>query len=352
MSTPTLKWGIIGTGLISSWFVLDLTLDRSDAKAVHKITAVGASSVEKGEKFISEYKLGKPFIGSYDEVYKCEDVDIIYIGLPHVFHKESAIKAMAAGKHVLVEKPACVNAKDFKEMVEAAKKYNVFLMEAMWLRFRPMILELQKLLLEDKELGEVYRLIGDFAMDMGLEKLPSDSRVKNVELGAGALLDIGIYPFTFARALLDPKVGTEHTPFEVKSFQNVRDKIDYASDILLKYESGPQAILSCSVWNKTPDDFLRVDCEKGTVVISGPGSSIPIKYRIEYKEEGKENLVKDFPAFNENGWGFFYEADAVALDIAAGKIQSDIMPWAETVLVLETMDEIRKQGGVIYPQDK
>ncbi|GME73928.1 unnamed protein product [Ambrosiozyma monospora] len=350
---PHLNWGIIGSGQISSWFVSDLQLDRPEARATHNVVAIGASSNAKGSKFIDEQKLPKTtFVGSYDEVYNHPDVDIIYIGLPHVFHKESALKAITAGKHVLVEKPATVNAKDFKVIADAAKAKGVFLMEAMWLRFRPLILELKELLLKKKELGAIHRIIADFSWDMNIDQLPDDSRLKSNKLGAGALLDIGIYPLTFSRVLLDDKIGKEHTPFKVTGVQTIHHDVDYMTTIVLLYVDQKQAVITSSLYNSSQFEYLRVECEKGTVFIGGNMASLPTQYRIEFKDKSKEEVKKSFPALGQYGWGLFYEADAVAIDIAAGRTENALCPLDESILVLETMDEVRRQGGLVYPQDK
>lgn len=198
---PTLRWGIIGTGFISTWFMDDILLERKERKAIHSIQAIGGSSKEKAQSFLKKYtnKLYlDTYVGTYNNVYLHNDVDIVYIRLPHAFHKENALKAMKQGKHVLLGKPACVKAKELKELIVAAKTYNVFFMEGVWLRFRPIILELQQFILKDKILGETYRLFADFSMDMRLDSLPNDSRLKSKSLGTGALLDIGIYSITYA----------------------------------------------------------------------------------------------------------------------------------------------------------
>ncbi|CUM49225.1 unnamed protein product [Debaryomyces tyrocola] len=352
-SIPTLRWGIIGTGFISTWFVDDILLERKDRKANHVIQAIGASSKEKGQSFLAKYnkKLNKgTYIGTYNDIYSHNEVDIVYIGLPHVFHKESALKAIEQGKHVLLEKPAGVNAEELKELVLAAKWHNVFLMEGVWLRFRPIILELQQLILKDKILGEIYRLFSDFSMDMKLDSLSDNSRLKSNSLGAGALLDIGIYSLTYARLFLDNQLGENHTPFEVKCFQTVKNGIDYMTSAIISYSNGKQAIITNSVYNQTPETFFRLEGELGCLLISGSGS-IPTSYKIEFKDNEKEPIQKSFPIKGIHGLGFHYEADAIALDIEMGKIENELIPWDESILVLETMDDMRKQGGVSYPQD-
>jgi predicted dehydrogenase len=131
---PTLRWGIVGCGWISSWFVSDLCLDRPDATTRHVIQAVGSSSIAKGTKFAADNcPAAKPAIyDSYAAVYNDPDVDIVYVGTPHVLHLQNTLDAIAAGKHVLCEKPIALNTRETKKMMEAAKEKGVFLMEGKW----------------------------------------------------------------------------------------------------------------------------------------------------------------------------------------------------------------------------
>src|ERR1700761_1781610 len=142
---PTLRWGIIATGLISSWFVEDLVLSRSDAKARHIIQAIGSSSLEKGQSFAQKFipHLSPTIYSSYAEVYADPSVDIVYIGTPHAFHARNCLDAIAAGKHVLCEKAFTLTAAEARRVLAAAADRGVFVMEAMWTRFYPLLRSLQ-----------------------------------------------------------------------------------------------------------------------------------------------------------------------------------------------------------------
>ncbi|KAK7207649.1 hypothetical protein BZA70DRAFT_271857 [Myxozyma melibiosi] len=350
-SLPSLRWGIIGTGLIASWFVGDLQKNRPDRKADHIIAAVGASSLEKAKTFAEAKCPGKnpTTYGSYQEVYNDPNVDIIYIATPHAFHKESALAAMDAGKAVLCEKPMTINAKDAKDLAAKAKEKNVFLMEAVWTRFSPLVLKLEDLVHKEKAIGDVSRIFVDFGLDMNLGALPETSRLKNRDLGAGALLDIGIYTLTYGKILLDTGLGKNSKKPNVVSMQSLVGGIDYISTVILQYpETGAQAILTSSVYYKTAPEFLRIEGSLGTITVSGVATSSPKVIKITYKDAEKKDEVLEYP---RDGFGFWYEADAVAVDIAAGKKEDDRMPLDETIYMLELMDSIRKTGGVVYPQD-
>jgi predicted dehydrogenase len=350
---PTLRWGIIATGLISSWFVQDLALDRRNAQAKHVIRAVGSSSVERGRCFVDKClpNAGKGDIhvyGSYDEVYRDPDVDIIYIGTPHAFHKQNCLDAIHAGKHVLCEKPFSLNARDAREVFAAARGKGLFVMEAVWTRFFPLVRRLQELVHREKVIGDVRRVFCDFGIFIDFDSLPPDSRLKSPALGAGTLLDIGIYSLTWGLLMLDPEIGTRaEKPARIVATQNIEHGIDLASSFILQYP-GREAILTSTGAAKTPAQFCRIEGSKGHIIVDGPAASVPASFTIHRAEPGSlpENVE-----FERTGKGFYWEADAVAVDIAAGRTENSIMPWAETIRVLEFLDEVRRQGGAIFPQD-
>ncbi|KAH9208477.1 hypothetical protein DL95DRAFT_479964 [Leptodontidium sp. 2 PMI_412] len=372
---PTLRWGIIGTGLIATWFVTDLTLPRPFPTAIHKISAIGSSSLSKARDFASKcipFTCESPTCyGSYDEVYNSPAVDIIYIATPHAFHLQNCLSAIAAGKHVLCEKPLALNAKQARQIIAAARFKGVFVMEGMWTRFFPLVRTLQKLLHEEKRIGDVRRVFCDFGLDMPLSSLPETSRLKDVSLGAGSLLDIGIYSLTWGLMALEPPLdyghhnqivngrkfveeeGERKKPPQVYSAQTLEHNVDVASSMILFYpESGRQGILTSSLMHKTDDKFFRIEGTMGTVLVSGDTASMPSAITIRMKAAGAGKDLGDKKADETNGGkGFYYEADAVAVDISNGRLESEIMPLGESLRVLEIMDQVRKGGGAKFPQD-
>lgn len=353
---PTLRWGIVATGLISSWFVADLTIDRNGAKANHIIQAIGSSSLEKAENFVAKHlpkdTPAPTLYGSYEDVYADANVDIVYIGTPHGFHKKNCLDAIRHGKHVLCEKAFTLNAHETSEVLEAAKAKGVFVMEAMWTRFFPLVKSIQKLVHEDKAIGRVHRVMCDFAMDQGLELKGPDSRLKNLSLGASSLLDIGIYSLTWAIVGLEVPLGTNHREAseqpKLMATSTLSDGVDVATSIMLQYADGRQGIATShsATGMKTPSSFCRIEGSKGTIIVDGFAASVPSSFMVQ--KRGVEDQKFEF---ERPGKGFYWEADAVALDIAAGRTESETMPWAETIRVMELLDEARRQGGVIFPQD-
>lgn len=351
---PALHWGIIGTGLISSWFVADLCVERLNTKAHHTIQAIGSSSKEKGTAFarkhLPENHPPPTVYGNYEDLYRDPDVDIVYIGTPHAFHKQNCLGAIRGGKHVLCEKAFTLNAKEAEEVFAEAEKQGVFVMEAMWTRFFPLVRKIQSLIHDEKAIGEVHRVFCDFAMPMNISDLPPTSRLKSLDLGAGSLLDIGIYSLTWALlALENPSDGAgdelQQEP-QIFASQRLSDGVDIATSVMLSYPDGKQGIVTSSTMVKTPPTFCRIEGSKGTILVEG-FTSAPAAFSVMLQGDGETYRHE----FERPGRGFYWEADAVAQDIAAGRKENGIMPWKETLRVLRLMDEIRRQGGAKFPQD-
>ncbi|KAL1606715.1 hypothetical protein SLS60_004122 [Paraconiothyrium brasiliense] len=346
---PGLRWGIIGCGLISTWFVSDLVLSRSDAAANHTITAVGSSSLEKGNKFVFENcPTQSPAVyDSYTDVYNDPNVDIVYIGTPHPLHHKNVLDAVAAGKHVLCEKPMAMDAQQGQEMAEAARERGVFLMEAMWTRFFPITKELQRLVHEEKSIGDVAAVWVDFGIYMPIKGCNPASRTASKKLGAGALLDIGIYSLTWASLVLDTTPGA--TPdisanMIFSDHEQPDDRVDEQTAIVLRYpEQRAQAICTASLLYKTSGTFARIEGSKGSISVGGVAASKP-GFLIVTPKDGEERRI-DYPV---EGMGFYYEADAVAQDVQAGRLENATCPLSTTQSMLSRMDSIMASCGLSY----
>lgn len=371
---------IIATGLISSWFVADLVLPRPNAKAKHIIHAIGSSSLDKGRAFAAKYlpttannnghnddqhqdqhvnQAAAPspkIYASYDEVYADPDVDCVYIGTPHAFHKRDCLAAIAAGKNVLCEKAFTINAREAREVFDAAREKGVYVAEAMWLRHRPMIADLRRLLYEERVIGEVFRAASDFQMYIDIDSLPATSRYKDPHLGAGSMLDIGIYSLTWNLMLLDPSTPQKPETPTVLAAQSFREGIEVTTSAILKFpESQRQGLLLATTERKNDEPgkvVATVDGSNGFIEVLGMAPSHPDAFIVYPKWTGKEKPAGKRYDYTEAAQGFIYEADNTALDIAVGRKESEIMPWAETIRVMEVMDEIRRQGGTKYVQDE
>ncbi|KAK6523206.1 hypothetical protein TWF694_006098 [Orbilia ellipsospora] len=354
---PTVRWGIVATGMISSWFVTDLLLPTwPNKRANHIIQSIGSSSQSKGQKFYDDYVLPNLAQNSgvnpkvypdYNSVYNDPDVDVVYIGTPHSFHKQNCIDAINAGKNVLCEKAFTLNAADAKEVTQLAREKGVFLMEAMWTRFYPLIAELRRLLYEEKVIGRVWRTYADFGLSYDVESLPDDSRLKNLSLGAGTLLDIGIYSLTWGVLTLEENVGKGEHP-KIIATQTLQGGVETLSSWIFNYsETGRHGILTSTSNVPVARSFARVEGSKGVITIHGATSS-PESFTVKlHGEEGEGKLYE----FEKPGRGFYWEADAVAVDLSEGRKEDEIMSLAETERIMGIMDEIRRQGGARFPSD-
>ena len=344
----------IATGKISGWFVEDiLKPDWPGKSASHIIQAIGSSSLEKCKTFADNHvaptkpEIQPTLYGSYGDVYNDENVDCVYIGTPHSFHKQNCLDAIAAGKNVLCEKPFAMNAREAEEVFAAAEKRGVFIMEAMWTRFFPAVKALQRFLHEEQKLGKIFRVFCDFGLDIDIPSLPEDSRYKDPKLGAGSLLDIGIYSITWGLIALSGKVGNAAEDPEISSAQTIAHGVDVDSSVLLLYRStGRQGICTSTTNFESNQNFARIEGSKGHIILRGTTAASPQRFTF-YPKDGPEEQYD----FEKPGRGFFWEADAVAHALKTGKKQNEIMPWAETIRMMRIMDEVRKRGGAKFSVD-
>jgi predicted dehydrogenase len=325
------RWGVLGAGRIAGKFTADVVLLPG-----HEIAAVGSRDLGKATEFAADFD-GAAAHGSYEELVADPTVDVVYVATPHPMHHGHALLALGAGKPVLVEKPVAVNAEQAGEIVASAQSAGLFAMEAMWTRFLPHI-ERVRALIADGTLGEVRTVIADH----GQRFLPPNpqSRLYSPELGGGALLDLGIYPVSFASLVL----GTPTSVTAVADFTETG--VDAQTSILLRYATGAHAVLNTTLGAKTPT----------TATINGTEARIelatsfyrPTTFQV-ISPTGEVIETWDEP---EVGNGLRHQAAEVGRCLEAGQLESTVMPLAESVTIMETMDEVRRQVGLQYPFEK
>ena len=312
------------------------------------------------KKYLSDHPVQPAIYASYEECYADSNVDCVYIGTPHAMHHRDCLAAIAAGKNILCEKAFTLNARQAREVFEAAEKKGVYVAEAMKLRHRPLCLALMRMLHEEKVIGDVFRTTSDFGLLVDIPNLPASSRYKDVKLGAGTMLDIGIYSLTWAMMALDPKTPGDSEMPKILASQSFQDGVEVSTSVILKYDStGRQGIVtSTTMANGDPELIARIDGTNGYIEVNGPVPSVPESFTVYPKLEGDPNAQlsklggkRDYYEDSKIGQGFVWEADNAAVDIANGRKESDYMPWRETVRVMEIMDGIRRQGGTRYPCD-
>jgi predicted dehydrogenase len=321
MAGSALRWGILGTGLIADMFATDLALTGSGI-----VTAVGSRSQESAERFAQRQGIGHAH-PSYESLVADPEIDVVYVATPHPMHRDNAILALEADKPVLVEKPFTMNAAEARDIVAVARARKLFAMEAMWTRFLPHVAVIRGWL-SRAALGQIVSLTADhgqwFAEDPGF-------RLFAPELGGGALLDLGIYPVSFASMVLG-------RPNRIVSLSDPAfTGVDAQTSILFGYESGAQAVLSCTLRAKSPTIASIVGTD-ARIEVDGDfyaPTSVKLIPRV-----GEPTLV----ASEHVGRGLRHQADEVALRLAAGDLESPLMRLDETISIMETMDTVLAQA--------
>lgn len=327
--TKIIKWGIIGLGTISRKFATGL---QSAANA--EIYAVASRSQDKADAFGDEFGAQKKY-SSYEALVNDAAVDAVYIGTPHTFHKPNTLLCLNAGKHVLCEKPFAVNASEVKEMIALAREKNLFLMDAVWTRYFPIMIKLRELLAE-KAIGDVMLVQSDFGYRTG--SINPDSRTYSLDLAGGALLDVGIYPIQLA-SMIYGKQPTDITSQVTLGTTGV----DELSVSVFKYSDYEMATMTTAVQLNTPHE-TRIMGSKG--LISIPDWWHPTEMTVQIQGEDPQTYTYEL-----DGNGYNYEAEEVGRCIREGLTESDVMPLDETLAIVETMDKIRQQWGLQYPSE-
>ncbi len=323
-----IRWGILGTGSIAKKFAEGLRYARGA-----KLVAVGSRKRESAEAFGEAFHVPNRH-PSYEELAADPDVDVIYVATPHTLHKENTILCLDAGKAVLCEKPFAINASQAETMVERARKQGLFLMEAMWTRYLPVMGKLRQLL-QDRTIGEVRMLMADFGFRASFNP---EGRLLNPALGGGGLLDVGVYPVSFASMVFGP-------PARILSMAHLGETgVDEQAAILLGYSGGQIGILACGVRTTTPQEAVVLGTE-GRIRLHASwwrGEALTLS------RTGKEDQRFDLPLV---GNGYNYEAEEVMNCLRAGKRESDLMPLDESIVIMRTLDQIREPWGLRYPME-
>lgn len=327
--TQKIRWGILATGWIAELFVKDLLLTG------HAVTAVGSRTQSSAERFASAFGIAKAH-GSYEALAADPEVDIIYIATPHPQHVSAAKLALNAGKHILVEKPFTLNASEAAEIVNLAQAKGLVVLEAMWTRFLPHMRRIHEILAAGA-IGEVRSLTADHR-----QKLPDDPkhRLNALELGGGALLDLGIYPISFAWDVLGKPAAIRATA----TFRETGADAQVAT--LFQYASGAIATTLSSSDSAGPNRAAIVGT-KGRIEIDRVWYS-PTSFRL-YNNDNEVIETFDQPI---QGRGMQFQADEAERLINAGLTAGDILPPSQTVAIMGTLDEVRRQIGLRYPTER
>ncbi|KAI4651110.1 uncharacterized protein J4E79_009307 [Alternaria viburni] len=362
----TLRWGILA-------FTKDLLIDpqtRDVTDIRHAVAAAASStSASRAAEFLTS--VGAPpsarAYGSYTALVSDPNIDIIYIATPHSHHYHHARLCLNAGKHVLIEKPITVNAAQCQELRKLAKEKGKFMMEAVWTRFFPLSREVCSIIKEGK-LGDIKRVFADFSFWNDVNKeFGTQHRMVNPKLAGGALLDLGIYSLTWVVMALwhcQPD-GKRQEPVVSSAVSKCATGVDETTTVLLSFPgSGAQGVAGTSiVVATTPNaehpnpggDAVRIQGTLGDLTVDYAPK--PRTYTLTPAANEKRGKLADFEyevvdKYREipgGGHGMFWEADECARCIRDGKLESEVMGLEETEVVMRVMDQVRRQGGVVYP---
>ncbi|KAL0931277.1 oxidoreductase C513.06c-like protein 1 [Colletotrichum truncatum] len=369
-----LRWGIMATGAMSEYFCQDLLTNpstRGVSDVSHSITAVSSSKDPKiAEHFLTRINHPTPSTvntyGSYASLVKDANVVIIYIATPHSHHFQNAMLALDAGKHVLCEKALTVTAEQTRKLVETARRKKLFFMEGVWTRFFPLSVKIRKLV-SGGAIGRVYRVTADLSRANNSEEPGStrlnyeDShRMVNPDLAGGVLLGLGIYSLTWIFQILyhlQPEAEKEK-PEILSAVQKYHTGIDESAAVILNFPGhGTTGIATSSLRVATDPNggnpAIRIQGSAGEIQVEHPAYK-PLSFKII--KNGADGPVEEViecpqPQDEQRKWGngTFWEADESARCIRGGKLESSVMPWEESILVMETMDRVLREAGIVYP---
>ena len=323
-----IRWGILGPGHIANSFAKDMLL-VPDAELV----AVGSRNLDRAKEFGNLYGASQ-FFGSYEELYNCKEIVVIYIATPHTSHAEHSIAAMDHGIPVLCEKPMGVNTAEVESMIAASERNNVFLMEALWSRFNPTIRKIKQMV-ADGEIGEIGHMYSDFAF-YGLDR-DEKGRVLNPELAGGTLLDIGIYPIFLTYLML----GKPENILATSKFYHTG--VEIQTSMIFDYPKA-QAVLYSGFTSKSG---MRAE-------IGGSKGSIFIDPRWHETQGFTLDRNGETEAFHipKIGKGYAHEIEEVHECLRKGKKQSDLWSHQNSLDLIGLLDEVRTRTGIVFPFEK
>ena len=321
----SVRWGVAGPGGIATQFADGMTLVEGGA-----ITAVASRSRERADAYADRFGIATRH-ESYEALAEDPDVDAVYVATPHSRHEADTLLFLEAGKHVLCEKPFALNAEQGRRMVDAARSRGLFLMEAMWTRFLPGYRALVDVIGEGR-IGEPLLVEGDFGFRAPVQP---DHRHFALELGGGALLDLGIYPIqlcTLVLGLPDRVVAAGHVG---------ETGVDEQVAALLHHPGGRLGVVKAAI--RTPMACTaRVAGTEGWIDIP---AFLHCPFWLDVNVGGStERLDTAF-----EGDGLRFQVEEVHRCLADGRTESDVMPLDETLAIAAILDDIRTQVGVVYP---
>lgn len=323
-----LNWGIYGAGKIADQFAADF----SKVKGA-KLIAAYARNEEKARSFCEVHMIERAYHSEID-FFNDTEIDVVYVSTPHALHAEVVKKAIKAGKHVLCEKPFALNAKQTKEVFELAAKENRFVMEALWTLFLPTIIQVFSWV-ESGSIGKLKAIEANFGF---VGNADPEWRLMNPKLGGGALLDVGIYPVLMANAL------NKGVPNSIKAHSHfTQTGVDGSTFIICEYPNGIFASLNASIEIELVNT-LFIYGDKGRI-------EVPSFWMADEATLITTEGIQSYYAGMDEEHGYEYEAQAVSDAIVNGESAHKIVSHEFSVSLMETLDRIRQEIGLVYEAD-
>ena len=325
--SKTYNWAILGCGKIARKFAGDLKLLPNA-----RLYAAASRSLENAQTFAAETGFEKAY-GSYEDMVNDPEVDVVYIASPHSHHHEHTLLCLNHKKEVLCEKAFTINSAEVKEMIETSRRNNTFLMEAFWTRFQPSFLKALEIV-RSGELGALKMIHSDFAFNA---EYNPEKRLYNVALGGGSLLDIGIYPIFMTLMALGK-------PSEIKTMASFCPTGAEESILMsFRYPGGEIASLvsSFASYSSTQTEFCF---ENGFVRLN---RRFFTPTTLTYWKNGEDEKTFTFERWL--GFGYEMEAAHVMECLDAGKTESNLMSLSFSADLMEIMDWVRQDAGIIFP---
>ncbi|XP_034241151.1 trans-1,2-dihydrobenzene-1,2-diol dehydrogenase-like isoform X2 [Thrips palmi] len=328
------NWGIASAGLISHDFATAVaTLPANE----HRLVAVAARDPARAKDFAARHNI--PHVhSSYEELAKNADVEVVYVGTINTYHYEVSKLMLEHGKHVLCEKPLCMNQRDTAALLKLAKEKKLFFMEAIWSRFFPSY-EFVRKELSAKAIGDVVQLNVNFGVYL------EAARVKQMDLGGGTILDLGVYVLQLAVMVFGPTM-----PLSLKAVGHLNSEgVDDSAAIVLTYPGSKTAVLTTSSLANMNKD-ATIYGTKGSIQIKDPFWCPTI---VVSGDKSSEFVLPPTaqPCNFTNSAGLRYEAAEVRRCIQEGLYESPKLTHEETMIISKMEDMVRAQIGVKYPSD-
>ncbi|MGW1561636.1 Gfo/Idh/MocA family protein [Streptomyces sp. NPDC002144] len=329
MTAESVRWGILATGGIAAAFTADL-VDLPDAEVV----AVASRTEASAKAFAERFGIERAY-GDWAALAADADIDVVYVATPHSAHRAAAGLCLEAGRNVLCEKAFTLNAREAEELVALARERGSFLMEAMWMYCNPLVRRLKRMV-DDGAIGEVRHVQADFGL---AGPFPPSHRLRDPLQGGGSLLDLGVYPVSFAQLLLGE-------PSDVTARAVLSDEgVDLQTGALLSFESGALASVHCSIVGGTATS-ASVTGSQSRIDIPH-GFFFPDRFVLHRDGRDPEEFAAD-PADGPRN-SLRHEAREVMRALRAGETESPLVPLDGSLAVMRTLDAIRERVGVRYP---